>query len=182
MRCIGFMILIAGAILAAGRSRLGAAGPETAGGPSAPGTADPVGERTLGEVLAASPAWQRPGRAVDAALVTQLREIPPGWSLEAVYGHWCEDSVREMPILIALLDRLGGRAPAVRWVAVDRAKRRPAAVIRRLGIERVPTFVVTRHGRELGRIVERAEPSLEAALLRILRSEPAAPPPAGPHP
>jgi hypothetical protein len=56
----------------------------------------------------------------------------------------------------------------VRWVAVDEHKERPAEVVRGLGIEQVPTLVVSRGGREIGRIVERAEPSIEALLLGLL--------------
>lgn len=133
---------------------------------------------TLREILAASPGWHRSEREPDPATVELLRGVRPGWSLEVVYGHWCDDSAREVPRLIAILEALGRDAPPTRWVAVDRAKREPAPVVRRLGIERVPTLVVTRQGRELGRIVERAEPSLGTALLRILQPPPAA---AAPH-
>ncbi len=95
--------------------------------------------------------------------------MKPGWSVEVVYGHWCSDSAREVPRFIALLDALKGDAPEVRWVAVGRDKREPVSEVRRLGIERVPAFVVKRGGRELGRIVETAEPSLEVLLLQILK-------------
>ncbi len=134
----------------------------------------PVGEQTLREMLAASPSWRRPLRALDPASVEALRDVRPGWSLEVVFGHWCSDSAREIPAMVALLEALGPQAPAVRWTAVDRAKREPAAMVRRLGIERVPTFVVLRDGGEIGRVVERAEPALETAVLRILDPEPPA--------
>ena len=134
----------------------------------------PVGEQTLREMLAASPSWRRPLRALDPAAVEALRDVRPGWSLEVVYGHWCSDSAREIPTLVALLEAFGPQAPDVRWTAVDRAKREPAAAVRRLGIERIPTFVILRDGREIGRVVERAEPALETAVLRILNPEPPA--------
>jgi hypothetical protein len=128
--------------------------------------------RSLREVLAASPAWQRADRDPDTARLAELRGVKPGWSVEVVYGPWCSDSAREVPRFIALLSALKDDAPETRWVAVDRDKREPVSEVRRLGIERVPTFVVSRGGRELGRIVETAEPSLEILLLRILKPSP----------
>jgi hypothetical protein len=132
----------------------------------------PAGVRSLREVLAASPAWQRADRDPDTARLAELRGVKPGWSVEVVYGPWCSDSAREVPRFIALLSALKDDAPETRWVAVDRDKREPVSEVRRLGIERVPTFVVSRGGRELGRIVETAEPSLEILLLRILKPSP----------
>jgi len=137
----------------------------------------PPGRKTLEEVLADSPAWRRAAREPDPVRIEQLRSVEPGWSVEVAYGAWCSDSVREMPLFISTLKRMEEQAPAVLWFAVDRAKKEPAAEIRRLRIERVPTFVTFREGREIGRVVERAEPSIEEALLRILASpaDPAAP-------
>jgi hypothetical protein len=128
----------------------------------------PPGGRTLQEVLADSPGWSHADREPDPAGVERLSRVEAGWAVEVAYGAWCSDSAREVPRFLALLKRLEAKAPGVRWIAVNRAKSEPAAEIRRLRIERVPTFVVTRGGRETGRIVERAEPSIEEALLRIL--------------
>jgi len=100
--------------------------------------------------------------------VELLGAAPGGWRLETVYGPWCSDSAREIPRLLRILEILGEKAPPAEWVAVDRAKREPADVIGRLRIERVPTIVVRRAGREAGRIVERSSPSLERNLLAIV--------------
>lgn len=187
-RCRAARALLLAAALA------GATGASPAGPPQEPaappaedaGPAVPVGEMTLRGLLAASPSWQRSDRGPDRGAVEALRGARRGWALEVVYGHWCSDSEREIPRLIALLGALGPDAPPVRWVAVDRAKREPAAVVRRLAIERVPTIVVSRDGRELGRIVERADSPLERALAAIVRpgaaSRPAAPRPSHAQP
>jgi hypothetical protein len=132
----------------------------------------PVGPVSLQALLAATPSWGRdaagPEAAPEAAVVELLAAAPSGWSLETVYGAWCSDSAREVPRLLRILDILGERAPPATWVAVDRAKREPADVIARLRIERVPTIIVRRSGREVGRIVEASSPSLERNLLAIV--------------
>jgi hypothetical protein len=128
----------------------------------------PVGEVSLETLLAASPDWRDAGGEPEAAVVERLAAAPGGWSLETVYGHWCTDSSREIPRLLRILELLGRKAPPVVWVAVDPDKREPADIVGRLRIEWVPTIVVRRDGREVGRIVERSSPSLEENLLAIV--------------
>jgi hypothetical protein len=144
--------------------------------PTAPRvSAFPVGPISLEDLLAASPGWGASAEEPEAAAVVLLGAAPRGWSLETIYGAWCSDSAREVPRLIRILKILGEKAPPAEWVAVDRSKREPAGVIGRLRIERVPTIIVRRDGREVGRIVEEASPSLERNLLAIV--DPAAAPP-----
>ncbi len=156
------------ALLLMGPDRLGRAAPCPEVPQSA--TVEPrrLGELSRRELLRISPSWSRPDRLPDPELVRRLSELEEDWSLEVAYGHWCSDSAREIPRLLALLEGLGKRAPQVRWYAVDRGKRNPPELVRRLDIEQVPTLVVKRRGRELGRIVERADPSVESRLLEIL--------------
>ncbi len=139
-----------------------------------------AGEETRQDMLALSPSWGRTDRPPDPDALRRLRSTTTPWQLEVVYGHWCTDSAREIPRLLAVLDGLKEASPGVRWVAVDEPKERPAEVIRRLGIVKVPTLVVRRGGMEIGRIVERAEPSIEALLVDILtrRGNPPHDPPA----
>ncbi len=135
-----------------------------------------AGEETLREMLALSPSWGRADRPPDPDALRRLRSVPTPWQLEVVYGHWCTDSAREIPRLLAVLDGLKEAVPDVRWVAVDESKERPEEVVLKLEIVTVPTLVVRRGGREIGRIVERAEPSIESLLLDILEGVRKTPP------
>jgi hypothetical protein len=88
-------------------------------------------------------------------------------------GTWCSDSKRELARLWRAFDDLmgtsGREAPfAVRYVAVARDKQEPAELTAGRDLHYVPTFVVEREGREVGRIVETAPQGIERDLLALL--------------
>ena len=56
----------------------------------------------------------------------------------------------------------------VRYVAVDREKKDPAGETAKSDVRYVPTFIVVRDGREVGRIVETSPHGVEADLLALL--------------
>jgi hypothetical protein len=56
----------------------------------------------------------------------------------------------------------------IRYIAVDRQKKEPAADVTAGGIHFVPTLIVSRGGHETGRIVEQSPHGVEADLLALL--------------
>ncbi len=85
-------------------------------------------------------------------------------------GTWCSDSGRELPRLWRALDEFGVLdPPEIRYIGVDRDKSEPAEWLAGVDLELVPTFVVRRDGRELGRIVESAPNGIERDLLDLLQ-------------
>jgi thiol-disulfide isomerase/thioredoxin len=97
-----------------------------------------------------------------------------------ILGTWCEDSRREVPRFWRLLELADNANLRLVMIAVGRAD--DAAAGRALaglgfsadfrqeqGIEKVPTFIFSRDGREIGRIVETPAVSLEADAVEILR-------------
>lgn len=131
-----------------------------------PLTRDQIERVTQGWVsaeLAASP---------DPAGADTLLTVPPGSEIEVFFGTWCSDSRRELARLWRALDVAGGDLPAeVRYIGVDRTKTQPADLVRGHDIRFVPTFIVRRDGRELGRIVESAPHGIEKDLAALLRGE-----------
>jgi hypothetical protein len=87
----------------------------------------------------------------------------------AVYlGTWCGDSRREVARLWRALDALGREPPfRIRYIGVDRRKQ-AREVPPDLMLRFVPTFVVSRKGREVGRVVESAPQGIEADLSALL--------------
>jgi len=105
----------------------------------------------------------------DLAAARALAAVAPGAEVTVFLGTWCGDSARELPRFWRSLDEAGGEVPfPVHYVAVDRAKKEPAAPIASYAIEFVPTFIVSRQGREVGRIVEEAPHGVEKDLLALL--------------
>ncbi len=98
--------------------------------------------------------------------------IRAGDRVEVYMGTWCSDSQREVPKFLRILEDLrsqfGVEIP-VQFVAVDRAKQQPEALLAGKHVEKVATFIYYRGDEELGRIVERTQsPLFEDDLLAIV--------------
>ncbi|MFL6195552.1 MAG: TlpA family protein disulfide reductase [Thermoanaerobaculia bacterium] len=142
----------------------------------APGLASPeegvlVGDLTREKIEAAHPDW------VQAAVESQpkaeaaraLAGVEPGAEVTVFLGTWCGDSRREVPRLWQSLDEAGGSVPfSIHYVGVDREKKEPAAGLAKNGVHYLPTFIVTRGGHEVGRIVETSPHGVETDLLALL--------------
>jgi hypothetical protein len=157
----------------------GAAAPPHAGAP-APGTPRVLlGPLTRDQVEAAAPSWVQAGIEAepDLAAARALAGVEPGAEVTVLLGTWCSDSRREVSRLWRALDAIGadasggagGRLPfTLTYIGVDEAKQQPAAAVAAAGLKYVPTLIVHRDGREVGRIVEQAPHGVEVDLLALL--------------
>ena len=92
--------------------------------------------------------------------------------VEVYMGTWCPDSQREVPKFLRILDDLrsqfGVELP-VKYVALDRSKQKPAALVEGKHVTKVATFIYYRGDEELGRIEEKTQsPLFEDDLLTIV--------------
>jgi hypothetical protein len=142
-----------------------------------------LGEVSRRDVLMLDPAWTdsyteyEPDREAPA----RLRTIEAPVEVICVLGTWCSDSTREVPRFWKILDALDNPHLSFRMVAVGRTDDEAATLaLQELGypdlraeydVELVPTFVFRQYGKELGRIVETPEVSLEEDAVRILFGE-----------
>lgn len=123
------------------------------------------------QIEEAMPSWvgETVAAEIDEEAATALAAVEPGAEVTVVLGTWCSDSLREVPRFWRALDRVGGLVPfEVTYLAVDRAKQEPAELLAGLEVTHVPTFIVRRGGREVGRIVERSPGAIELDLLDLL--------------
>jgi len=171
----------AGAILADPPPPPSHAAPATPAEQPAPPKTAPSGEKPVllgrierGQVETAEPDWVRAEveSAPDPKAAKALAAVAPGAAVTVYLGSWCGDSRREVSRFWRALDEAAG-APGglpfkVSYVGVDHAKREPAALVQASGLRYVPTFVVERGGREVGRIVESAPHGVERDLLALL--------------
>ena len=168
------LLLSLGAIVAAGCASGGggpAAAPEA---PAAPPKPVLTGEVTREEVEAALPDWvdAEVAAEIDAEAARALASVPPGAELVVYLGTWCPDSRRELARFWRSLDEVGSMVPfELRLVGVDRSKEEPAELVAGADLRYVPTFVVRRDGREVGRIVETSPHGIEKDLLTLLTGE-----------
>lgn len=104
-----------------------------------------------------------PNDSISELLESQLRDI----EIKIFMGTWCSDSQRDVPAFYRILDEIDANL-VHEIVAVDRSKKRPTEHVEGYDIEYVPTFIIYRNQKELGRIVEIPETSLEEDLLHII--------------
>lgn len=154
----------------------GAAGPAEppagqSGGAVSEEAAVLVGTITREQIETTHPEWVQSEVAAspDPEAARALAAIEPGAEVTVFLGTWCGDSEREVPRLWRALDEVGGTVPfQIHYVGVDRQKKEPAAPIANFEVEFVPTFIVSRQGREVGRIVEESPHGVERDLLALL--------------
>lgn len=108
----------------------------------------------------------------DPATVQAITPLLEDVEIHAFIGTWCEDSQREVPKFVKILE--GARYPIdqVRLVTMTREKSTPQNYEEGLHVTNVPTFIFYKDGKELNRIVEFPIESLESDMLKILRGEP----------
>jgi thiol-disulfide isomerase/thioredoxin len=85
--------------------------------------------------------------------------------IEIVLGTWCEDSEKLIPQFIHINNEV--KIPVV-FIGVDKEKKCPLVDCSNWNIQYVPTFIIQRNGKEIGRIVEQVLLSIEADLLDII--------------
>ncbi len=87
-----------------------------------------------------------------------------------VLGTWCSDSQREFPRFYKVLEKISFSFEYLTIIAVNRTKQAPETTVGELNIQLVPTFIFSKNGKEIGRIIETPEVSLEKDLKKIISS------------
>lgn len=130
-----------------------------------------TGEMTIDKLWDTVPVWrsvmknyQPNTQAVDA-----IKSIDKDTTLTLAFGTWCPDSKNYIPRLIKALRASGNPKIQLKLIGIDNQFREPVSVVQPLRITNVPTVIVERGGREIGRIVETPSAStMEEDLAAIL--------------
>ena len=69
-------------------------------------------------------------------------------------GTWCEDSQGLLPKFFATTDAAGISDSRITLVGVDRSKKTLYNLTEAFAVTNVPTFIVMKNGKEIGRVVE----------------------------
>lgn len=122
------------------------------------------------------PKWieakSKPETEPDEKAAKALANVPKGALVRVIFGTWCGDSRREVTRFWKAIDLAGGATPfAIEYVAVDTGKKVPDGSIDGVGLRYVPTFLVLRDGKEVGRIVESSPNGIETDLGALLRGQ-----------
>ena len=88
--------------------------------------------------------------------------------IDVYLGLWCPDSRNNVPVFVKIMDRLGVSVP-IRYFAVPRkATRDVKYYVEEMGVEKVPTFIFSRDGKEIGRIKENPKTGMIEDMLDIV--------------
>lgn len=107
----------------------------------------------------------------DTAVINGLREALKDVEIRAYMGTWCGDSKRETPQFYNILEAAYFDMKNLTMVTVDYSKKEPTDLVNGYDVQRVPTFIFYRDGKELGRYVERPRESLEQDMLKIVTGQ-----------
>ncbi|MDD3723423.1 MAG: thioredoxin family protein [Lutibacter sp.] len=108
----------------------------------------------------------------DKQTIEKLKPLLKAVTIKAFMGTWCEDSHDQTPVLYKILDEADFNYDHLELITVNRSKFTPDNLQEGFNIERVPTFIVYKNDKEIGRFVEYPRESVEADLLKIVSGQP----------
>lgn len=136
-----------------------------------------LGYQTKDQLLKAPyDQWYNPehdGYATDKKAIAELQKEKVGsYNMMLVLGTWCPDSHREVPRFFKILEEVNYPGSKLKIIAVNRKYEAPGGEESPYNIRRVPTIIVEKYGKEIGRIVESSTSGyLERDLLEILKKD-----------
>jgi len=94
---------------------------------------------------------QKPYTGNDAAILAKHKD---SIQLVVFLGTWCEDSHIIIPKLFPFFDAAGISSDRITVIGVDRNKKSISHITDAFNVINVPTIIVMKEGKELGRVVE----------------------------
>jgi thiol-disulfide isomerase/thioredoxin len=123
--------------------------------------------------------WYQPnfkGYLPNDQVISDLKKANPSqYTLKIFFGSWCGDTKRELPRMAKILENLSFPQKNLVLIGVDNSteeyKQSPQREEAGLNIYRVPTFIIYKNNKEVGRIVEYPTETLERDLLKIFSKQ-----------
>ncbi|MEL0300320.1 MAG: thioredoxin family protein [Flavobacteriaceae bacterium] len=88
-----------------------------------------------------------------------------------IMGTWCEDSQREVPGMMKILNQAGFNTAEMEIIAIDEDKRTKEGLEKAYNLAYIPALIFFEGDKEMNRIVEFPINSLEQDILDILSSK-----------
>ena len=124
------------------------------------------------QILKTGPEWGTNYvryRVDESFLDTLKAKVGDNLKIDVYLGTWCPDSINNVPKFIKIIDTVRNPNVTVNFYNVKRkASKDVKYYVKDLKVERVPTFIFYRDGKEIGRIVENPQKSLVEDFLEII--------------
>ena len=104
----------------------------------------------------------------DAATIIPLQQHIDITQIVMYIGNWCQDCREQVPAFYKILDTILFDEGKLLVAGMDRDKNIPGKEIPLPDIHRIPTFIILKDNKEIGRIVEKPIITLEKDFLDIL--------------
>lgn len=104
-------------------------------------------------------------------VISELKPLMEDVDITVFMGTWCEDSHRDVPDLYRILDDVNYDQSKLIMYGVSEDKTEPADLVEEYDIIQVPTIILYKNEKELGRIVEYSIRTLEQDMLDILNGK-----------
>lgn len=110
---------------------------------------------------------------IDEKAISELRKNKiTSYDLIVFIGTWCEDSHRDFPRLMKILEEVKYPDSRLTIIAVNRKKESPNGEESKYNVSKVPTIIVQKYGKEIGRIIEMPTTGyIERDLVEILKKD-----------
>jgi len=108
---------------------------------------------------------------LNKALVSQIDSLFDDIEVTIYMGTWCEDSQREVPGFFKIIDALEANDQVQPIVGLNEDKVSHDGSAEQASVTNVPTFIFSKDGEEINRIVEFPIISLEQDILDILQEK-----------
>lgn len=126
-----------------------------------------------GKILTQEKEWQAVYDAFqpeDDFIETLKTRIGDNLKIDVYLAFWCGDSKDHVPPFLKILERVDeeGKVPVNFYTVKRKPTKETKYYVEELKVERVPTFIFYRDGKEIGRIVETPTNSLIEDFLEII--------------
>jgi len=128
-------------------------------------------EKSGNEEIFKHPLWKQGFNeyTFNASIVEILRaKIGKVDSIDVYFAFWCGDSVNNIPSFMRIIHEIGEKNLKINFYKVERKKSGEKYYYKKLKVKRVPTFILFKEGKEIGRIIENPKKTLEEDILEIL--------------
>jgi len=135
------------------------------------GQTEMLGPLTKEAILKGVPDWEEVAAAYQPKTdcLQKLKALQQPVRIEVFLGTWCSDSKSHVSAYFKILDMADNPLIQTVYIGIPRDKQSRSKYLPPVkNVEKLPTFLVYRDGKEQGRIIETPTKSVEEDLLAIL--------------
>lgn len=105
----------------------------------------------------------------DEKTIWSLKPYAGKWKAVIVMGTWCSDSKTQLPRFFKVIESAGCSPLSLKMLCLDSENKCGNVDLSGLKIEKIPTFIIYKGNKEIGRITETPSINMETDLLNIFK-------------